>query len=420
MKIARRCLWVCLIPLLLFSMATAVAARGKGVSDPHLPLDTFVATFDGDPGLPADSFSLTLGGVPFDFTFTGEGDGGNSQGFTHDAAHGEGDSPSVSLQSYGYNSSTVERVIIGRSDGYDFVFDDIYLNNRLGETVFVAAYDDGDQIGATQVVVKGASGTLDFGGIIVDALHLSSIDFDNTNIDSFAGDTTAEKDFGDLPASYGMTTAANGGANHVIGGPFLGNCVDSDLDGQPSANAGGDDVDGSGTTSGTCSQTNADEDGVTVASAWSDGVGGGAVEVTVSGGNACLSGWLDWDGDDNFSGSHDHIMDRVPLSAGDHTLTFDVPAGTFTTGSADRDLFARFRLLPDGGNAGDCGDDGPVSATGRAPGGEVEDYQWSFLPTSVGVRRFGAESASPARGAAALATLLLAGIGMSLFFRRWR
>lgn len=414
MKISRFCLGACLSLVLLLSTTVVSTGRGTSDVDPRLPLNSFTATFDDDPGLPADHFSLVLGGVSFDFTFTGEGDGGNGQGFSYSPQNGEGDSPSLNLQSNVYDSLSIERVTIRRSDGYDFSLGSIFLRNTGGERVFVAAYDDGLQIGSRQSVGNGASATLDLAGSIADELRLWSASFSHTYVDSFAGDTRAAKDFGDLPASYGLTTAANGGANHLIEGPFLGHCVDSEVDGQPSEDASGDDSDGSGYTSGSCSQVNADDDGVTIASAWRDGAAGAAVGVTVNGGDSCLSAWLDWDGDDDFSGEDEHVLDRVPLSGGDHVLTLNVPPGTFDGGSTRTSFFARFRLVPDEGIAGDCSDDPSLSPAGRASGGEVEDYRWTFSPTTVGIRRLSAQGRFPAWGIIAVAVLMVVGTGLLL------
>ncbi len=57
--------------------------------------------------------------------------------------------------------------------------------------------------------------------------------------------TAPPLDFGDAPDSYG-TTLANNGARHsaVSTGPILGALRDTEMDGQPSAGANGDDLNG--------------------------------------------------------------------------------------------------------------------------------------------------------------------------------
>ena len=94
-------------------------------------------------------------------------------------------------------------------------------------------------------------------------------------------------DWEDLPDSSGSTfpvTLAENGPRHLIGDLKLGSVIDAELDGQPSANADGDD-----TNPGTPAPD--DEDGVspTVGVAWSVG-SGGSVDVTVAG---CTSGAAD-------------------------------------------------------------------------------------------------------------------------------
>ncbi len=49
-------------------------------------------------------------------------------------------------------------------------------------------------------------------------------------------------DYGDAPDGYG-TLRASGGARHVMTGPFFGPLPDHDADGQPTADATGDDYD---------------------------------------------------------------------------------------------------------------------------------------------------------------------------------
>ncbi|MBK7176697.1 MAG: hypothetical protein IPH82_05850 [Chloroflexi bacterium] len=77
------------------------------------------------------------------------------------------------------------------------------------------------------------------------------------------------------------------GAGHAIGNLTLGATIDGELDGQPSVDSDGDDNNDTGSTD--------DEDGVTrVASPnWVAGSAtGGSVSVIVSGGDACLYGWM--------------------------------------------------------------------------------------------------------------------------------
>lgn len=210
-------------------------------------------------------------------------------------------------------------------------------------------------------------------------------------IDGFndASDLTIEDfavsrfDWGDLPdASVGgpnfPTKYANNGPRHVIGSLFLGAAIDSaEPDGVPSTGANGDDL----------NRTPNDEDGVvrTPNFNWNAGANGGSIDVTVTGGAGCLSGWMDWNGNGSLLDGGENILSNVALTAGTHTLTFFVPAEP--SGS----YYARFRLYaPDEGET--C--TSTRTPTGRAVNGEVEDYQWSFTPTAVSLSSFSGSATS--------------------------
>ncbi len=188
-------------------------------------------------------------------------------------------------------------------------------------------------------------------------------------------------DFGDLPAAYIQTLNGDDGARHCMSSLRLGSAVDADPDGQESATAQGD-VD----------------DGVVANGNWSDGSGN--LLVQVSGGNACLSAWLDyWDGtsfgaNNDFTDPGEQIFERQALSTGTTPLSFALPVGA-ASGSPGPEFFARFRLVPDQDGDGDCTDQAAISVTGLESGGEVEDYRFTFDPTAVNVYAF---QASPLPG----------------------
>ncbi len=183
-------------------------------------------------------------------------------------------------------------------------------------------------------------------------------------------------DFGDLPAVYTQTLNVDNGARHCVSSLVLGAALDADPDGQESATAQGD-VD----------------DGVVATGNWSDGSGN--LQVTVSGGNACLSAWLDyWDGssfgaDNDFADPGEQIFERQALSTGTTPLSFALPVGAANGGV---EFYARFRLVPDLDGDGDCSDQAAIAATGLESGGEVEDYRFTFDPTAVSVAAFQASS----------------------------
>ena len=118
-----------------------------------------------------------------------------------------------------------------------------------------------------------------------------------------------------------------------------------------------------------------DEDGVevTYGLVWSTG-GTGSLDVTISGGSGVLNCWIDWNDDDDFADSGEHVIDETAVSAGDSTHSFAIPAGVdFTTGPR----YARCRLAPNSG-------EGNV-ATGAVWGGEVEDYLWLPQATTASI-----------------------------------
>ena len=166
-------------------------------------------------------------------------------------------------------------------------------------------------------------------------------------------------DFGDAADPTFPTLLASNGARHLLGsGVYLGACVDSELDGQPSGDADGDDLTVSPTTIGACAVPGDDEDGVVFTGQILAG-NSASVDVTASAG-CTLSAWLDFDGDGDWTDpGEDLFPGGIALAPGVNDLTFAVPAAAVSGQHA-----ARFR----------CTTAGAVSFTGEAPDGEVEDY----------------------------------------------
>lgn len=183
-------------------------------------------------------------------------------------------------------------------------------------------------------------------------------------------------DQSDLPASYGL-------AWHTGNGELrLGDNWTNEA-----GNAVGDDeADGS-------------DDGVAFGDGdapehWTDGPDGGALDITVSGGNGCVDAWIDWDNDGAFTEAADYILQAQPVTAGfNDNVKFDVPAGTFDGAGADRNLNYRVRLTPRESDSS-CSTNSSAygaapSATGRAIGGEVEDGTFDVSPTAVSLHVIG-------------------------------
>ena len=189
--------------------------------------------------------------------------------------------------------------------------------------------------------------------------------------DCFPGDITSSdplSDFGDLPDSYGTTSASNGPHHYItFTGPYLGQEVVFELDGQPSTDALGD---------------GAEEDGVTavVDGNWT---AGSTRTINVVVGNAAagalLGAWFDWNGDGDLADAGEFFS--WPVSEGTNPLT--VTVGTGFDWATDV-LYARFRLFSAGavapGGSLDQGD-----SVGVATDGEVEDYVWDAgtLPVTL-------------------------------------
>ncbi len=192
--------------------------------------------------------------------------------------------------------------------------------------------------------------------------------------------TLGDLDFGDAPDPNFPTLLANQGAAHVLvpgSFVFLGSCVDSELDGQPSAAADGDDLGLGGTVLGQCAgfqpqegmAVEDDEDGVSFTSALT--AGGMATLDVVAGDNCTLSAWIDFNADGDWLDAGENLFPGgQPLAAALNNLTFAVPSS-----AVPGTTFARFR----------CTTDGPVSFDGLATDGEVEDYEVAIgMPLDFG------------------------------------
>ncbi len=176
-----------------------------------------------------------------------------------------------------------------------------------------------------------------------------------------------DRDFGDLPdsslavsPSY-ATTLADMGPSHVLGSDlYLGpSAPDLEPDGQPSITAKGDDTDAGGD----------DEEGFGPLS----GIQAGDVAhfthtaTNLTGGDAWLYAFIDWNGDGDFLDASETTTTRVPDgTAGAIGFSVSVPGGS----SYGDPVAARLRLA----SMKPLGPDGP------APDGEVEDYFLSVRP----------------------------------------
>ncbi len=181
---------------------------------------------------------------------------------------------------------------------------------------------------------------------------------DNTPGNNSATDTDTLRtlDFGDAPHSvlgppwqYPTLLADNGARHGVVTGFRLGAAIDSEADGQPTANADGDDLNGA---------TPDDEDGVTLP-AFLVTCESASVTVNASAVGK-LDAWVDFNRDGDFTDPGEKAINNLALVAGANPVSLAVPC----TATVTAQTFARFRLSTVGG----------IAANDVAADGEVEDY----------------------------------------------
>ncbi len=155
-----------------------------------------------------------------------------------------------------------------------------------------------------------------------------------------------ELDFGDAPDQPYPTLLSNNGARHIIDeNLYMGALLDAEADGQPNANASGDD-----------NNNLDDEDGVVFIDSLIQGTRA-RVSVQIQG-QGYLNGWIDFNSNGRWIGRIEHIVRDTLLATGTHVLRFKVPRFAQTGRS-----YARFRLSTRP----------HLRPFGPAPDGEVED-----------------------------------------------
>ena len=158
-------------------------------------------------------------------------------------------------------------------------------------------------------------------------------------------------DFPDSPYHY-ETSLDNDGARHRFYGIYyLGDGVDPEMDGHPSALATGDD--------NPEWTTRDDEDGIWFVTTLIPGEP--AIAIVHASRSGSLRGWIDYDEDGTWDlVGEDVFGEAVQLAPGFNWITFVVPEGAVPDVS-----FARFRF----------GAGAPSVPHGEAENGEVEDYR---------------------------------------------
>ena len=184
-------------------------------------------------------------------------------------------------------------------------------------------------------------------------------------------------DFGDLPdnnlaGSYPTNTTNGAGegigpSHQILPTLKMGATVDYESNGQPSANADGDDNNGAPD----------DEDGVILPMFLAGQTANLSITVmNMTGSTAKLTGFFDWDGNHVFGGGSEMVSVNVPNGTnGPVAMSVPVP----TNAAQNTQIGVRFRLSTNATAS--------MSPTGPAPDGEVEDYlaqvmafDWGDLP----------------------------------------
>ncbi len=221
----------------------------------------------------------------------------------------------------------------------------VHQGGTVTEVISTGDTLDGKTIGATSAFLLFGTDAFNNDG----SLAFTAVFSDSTSA-VYRADPIDGYDFGDAGGAY-PTLEADDGARHLVGlggGPLLGSSIDADPDGQPTANADGDDLDGTD-----------DEDGISFSGMWLGATGSAQVIVTCPSGGctAFLDGWIDFDRDGSWAGAGEQVFSSELLSEGLNVL--EIPVGATTPGSC----VVRMRLSTSGG----------LFPTGVAADGEVED-----------------------------------------------
>lgn len=259
-----------------------------------------------------------------------------------------------------------------------------------------------NSVGAIEISISGPSG--------VDMV----LDYVNSDF---------TRDLGDLPTAYNNTLVADNGARHIVGDIYLGSVVDTEADGQESADATGDLA------------REDDENGITPdALSWGSGSASLTVDITKPDAAllACVVGWIDWDQDNVFEltssiGGKSELVMNTFLTA-DGSVSITTPTTAEYGGAYPATLNGRFRIFQrnDPLFSAVDGFGCPTAAAamalvfGQAQNGEVEDYQWGFSPTAVTLRETAATDSQTAGVMVPVAVLVLGLVTAIFGLISWR
>ena len=169
-------------------------------------------------------------------------------------------------------------------------------------------------------------------------------------------------DFGDAPNSYG-TSLPDGARHGIVDGLSIGTAPDRDVDGFPSINADGDDL----------NQSVNDEDGVLQTAPLSPG-GTSNFDVTITnntGSTAYLQAFLDFNQDGDFEDAGEQFLSNRAINTGVTNVVYSVPVAV-PSGALTGETYLRLRLSKTGN----------LGAGGFAGTGEVQDHKVTILTGS--------------------------------------
>lgn len=228
------------------------------------------------------------------------------------------------------------------------------------DTFNSANYGPGGSVVDTTATPFGANVLAEFATIsLVDQRNYPRPGMVDCEVGAFENSILATYDYGDAPDSYATLIASNGPEHTIDANIQLGAAIDDEADGQPGANADGDDTNGA---------TPDDEDGITAFDPLDDDDTTYSIDVTVTnntGSPATLFGWIDFDLNGTFEADEaTSIAVADGTTGGTATLEWTAIPGDIAAGTS----YARIRLTTDGAIT-------TSTPGGAATDGEVEDYQ---------------------------------------------
>jgi len=273
----------------------------------------------------------------------------------------------------GYNQYRLYIAIVG-TNGNQYYY---YFNNQLGAVgswsrvkvpMVASAWHTGFEAGENPSTPPDAPApsAIDFAAVLGNlgrfAVSVEGVSgVDTSRFDNFG----RACDYGDLPESGTsfVTTGANAARHNISDEVRLGALIDSEPDGQPGPEANGDDLNNTD-----------DEDGVASFPVLTRITTSYAVAVSArntSGAPATLWGWVDFNGDGQFSAT-EVASALVANGANPANVTLNW-SSVNVTAAAGTSVYARFRITTNtlNDNGGTPQDE---RAQGRASDGEVEDY----------------------------------------------